>query len=167
MRFLGLCLGAALLCATAARADDVQKDLKAAALPGQPDIKVVCWSVEGSSQITIYRDKTVGQTQKVLYQSGVAGGYLPEIRFIEDIRPGGVPLILIQRNWGVSIARLEVFGLQRSRMTKLGEIEGFQFDLEHRGKNAVIVAHDMENHEDIRTVYHWNGHSFVAAKREK
>jgi hypothetical protein len=162
MRFLGLCFGAALLCATAARADDVQKDLKAAALPGRPDIKVVCWSVEGSSQITIYRDESVRQPPKVLYQSGVEGGYLPEIHFIEDIRPGGMPLILIQRNLGASIARLEIFGLKHGRITKISEIEGFQFDIERRNDKPVIFAHTMDDHVHMRTEYRWNGRGFLA-----
>jgi hypothetical protein len=167
MQFPALCFGAALLFAVTATADDIQKQLLAEPVPGNAHIMVVCWSVEASSQITIYREETVGQPQKLLYQSGVEGGYLPQLRFLQEIHPGGIPLILIQRNWGASISRLEVFGSTHGRMSKLGEIRGFQFDIDRTAGKPAIVAHNIENHEDIRTVYRWNGSSFVAAAAKK
>lgn len=131
-------------------------------VPHTKDLEVLCWEAEGISQIIVVHTDA-SQPISPLWQSPIEEGYAPKIRFIDEIRLQDVPLILVERQEGASISRLDILGMSAGKMIRLSQISGFKFDIAHLDGHRLpsIIAHQLEDHADVGKRYDWNGEVFV------
>jgi hypothetical protein len=82
--------------------------------PHNGDVEVLCWVTPADgegfvSQIIVFRVDRTGPAT-ILWQSSLAPAYSPQIRFVEEIRAGGLPIALVERQNGAATSQLDIIG---------------------------------------------------------
>jgi hypothetical protein len=114
------------------------------------------------SQIIVFRVERTGPAT-ILWQSSLDPAYSPQIRFVEEITAGGLPIALVERQNGAATSQLDVVGKISGHFQQIARLDGFKFDVEHLDDSnlPLIIAHTDGNILDIPVIYRWNGSRFV------
>jgi len=134
--------------------------------PGRQDLAIVVTSLppnpeENISQIAVFRADRSGRKQ-LLWQSEFEPGYAPQIEFSPEINSEGLPVALVQLQFGAAYGELELIGQSGGRFTRLQRVLGTYFDVTPlEGSSNFVIAHQRPYVLDIPSIYGWNGRRLV------
>jgi hypothetical protein len=155
------------LCASCFGEGEELRTVVSQGFPHTGDVRVLCWvtPVDGEgfvSQIIVFRVERTGPAT-ILWQSSLDPAYSPQIRFVEEITAGGLPIALVERQNGAATSQLDIIGQISGHFQQIGQLDGFKFDVEHLGESKLpfIIAHRDGNTLDIPVIYRWNGSRLV------
>jgi hypothetical protein len=134
--------------------------------PGRPDLAIGVRSLppnpqENSSQIFIFQADKSGHKQ-LLWQSELESGYAPQVDFAPEINSEGLPVALVQLQFGAAYGELELIGQSAGRFTRLQRLVGSYFEVTPlEGGSSFIIAHEKPYVLDIPLIYRWNENRLV------